>query len=104
MDLLLIALLMLWIVGLLSLVEGGNTYEWMTDHGNQRLLRKCFGQEGIHISINTRDREVYVSFSKKGDSYSRNITFTKAYALYREDPKGHGLRNKLMVMFKKPLN
>lgn len=104
MDLLLIALLMLGIVGLLSLVEEGNSYEWMMDHNNQRLLRKCFGQEGIHININTRDREVYVSFSKKGDSYSRNLTFSKAYSLYREDPKGHGLRNKLMEMFKKSLN
>jgi|AGFT01.1.fsa_nt_gi hypothetical protein len=100
MDLLLIALLILGFVCMVSLSQDGEAHEWMGDYNNQRKLRKCFGQEGIMVFIHDHDRSVSISFSHKGSSYSKVMTWTKAYHLYQENPKGYGIRQKLVKMFK----
>lgn len=100
MDLLLVAVIFLGLICLITLHEHGKAYEWVSDYDNQRKLRKCFGQEGIQIFIHDHDRSVSVTFSHKGASYSKLLTYVKAYELYRENPKGNGLRQKMVEMFK----
>lgn len=100
MDLLLLAILIFGFVCFISLTRASEVYEWMKDYNNQHKLRKCFRQEGIMVIFHDHDRSVSVSFSHKGSSYSKVMTWTKAYYLYQENPKGHGIRQKLVKMFK----
>lgn len=85
---------------MVALWKDGRAYEWFSEYNNQRLVRKCFGQEGIYVQIHTCDRTVRVSFSKKGVCYAKTLTFAKAYDLYHECPTGQGMRNKLICLCK----
>lgn len=76
----------------LALVEDARATKFLEDHGNQRKVRECFGQEGLQLQFNFSNHTCSVGFMYQGALCDRTITFAKAVALYNSRPDGCGMR------------